>query len=52
VERKLQERERLRAEKQWQDADAVRDELLASGIQIMDGVQGSGWRVRVESSES
>jgi cysteinyl-tRNA synthetase len=52
VERKLHERERLRAEKQWQEADAVRDDLLASGIQIMDGVQGSRWRVRVESSES
>jgi cysteinyl-tRNA synthetase len=52
VERKLHERERLRAEKKWQEADAVRDDLLASGIQIMDGVQGSRWRVRVESSES
>jgi cysteinyl-tRNA synthetase len=52
VERKVQDRERLRAEKQWKEADAVRDQLLESGIQIMDGVEGSRWRVRLESPES
>jgi cysteinyl-tRNA synthetase len=49
VEQKVRERERLRAEKRWKEADAVRDELLARGVQIMDGPEGSRWRVRIEA---
>ena len=49
VERKVREREQLRAEKRWQEADVVRDELLASGVVIMDGPEGSRWRVRLEA---
>ncbi len=43
VEALLELREQARAEARWADADAVRDRLLAAGIEVMDGPEGSTW---------
>jgi hypothetical protein len=36
-------RAQARAERRWADADAVRDRLLAAGIEVMDGPGGPSW---------
>lgn len=38
------ERMRARAGRDWAEADRIRKELLAEGIEIMDGPAGSTWR--------
>lgn len=43
VERLVQKRNSLRAQKKFEEADAVRSELAASGIQIEDTKQGTRW---------
>ena len=43
---KIREREAARAAKQWQTADAIRDELAAQGIQLMDTADGTDWYSR------
>jgi len=43
---KIREREAARAVKQWQTADAIRDELAAQGIQLMDTADGTDWYSR------
>ncbi|HWO22458.1 MAG TPA: class I tRNA ligase family protein [Kofleriaceae bacterium] len=43
---KIREREVARAAKQWQAADAIRDELAAQGIQLMDTADGTDWYSR------
>lgn len=50
VEAKVAQRVRLRQDKQWADADALRDELDALGIVVMDGPEGSRWRVRLDTT--
>jgi cysteinyl-tRNA synthetase len=45
----LQERQRARAEKRWQDADRVRDSLFAAGYEILDTPQGPQLRRKVNS---
>ena len=40
----LKEREEARANRNFDRADAIRDELAAAGIQIEDGVDGTRWR--------
>jgi cysteinyl-tRNA synthetase len=47
VDELLGQRQAHREAKRWQDADRVRDELAAKGIQLMDGREGSRWRVRL-----
>ncbi|MEO0881337.1 MAG: cysteine--tRNA ligase [Pseudomonadota bacterium] len=37
-------RDAARAEKNWAEADRIRDELTAGGIEIMDGPDGATWR--------
>lgn len=39
----LQLRAGARADKRWQDADAVRDALAAAGVRINDGPSGATW---------
>jgi cysteinyl-tRNA synthetase len=48
VDAKLAERAAARAGKDWAKADAIRAELDAQGIVIMDNPSGSTWRMRVE----
>jgi cysteinyl-tRNA synthetase len=47
VERMIQERSRARAEKDWAQADALRDRLQEMGIVLEDGAQGTTWRFDV-----
>jgi cysteinyl-tRNA synthetase len=46
VERRIAERIEARKQKQFGRADEIRDALLAVGVELMDGVQGTDWRVR------
>jgi hypothetical protein len=45
VENLLELRRQFREKKQWQDADAIRDSLLQTGILVEDTPNGSRWRV-------
>ena len=47
VEARLEARLQARSEKDWAAADAIRDELLAQGVEVMDSAGGVDWRVRV-----
>lgn len=49
IEAQVAERVRLRQAKQWAEADAIREQLDAQGIVIMDGPEGSKWRVRLDA---
>ena len=40
----LEERQQARADKDWARADQIRDELTASGIEIVDTPAGARWR--------
>lgn len=42
---KLEERKLARASKDWAKSDAIRDELLAQGVQIQDTPLGTKWTV-------
>ena len=46
ISAKLAQREAARTAKDWAASDAIRDELLAQGIAVMDGASGqpSSWR--------
>jgi cysteinyl-tRNA synthetase len=44
IEALLSDRERLRAEKKFEAADGIRDDLLRLGVVIEDGAQGTRWR--------
>ena len=44
IETLIAERNRVRAEKDFAQADAIRDELAAKGVSIEDGADGSRWR--------
>ncbi|HLV60400.1 MAG TPA: cysteine--tRNA ligase [Fredinandcohnia sp.] len=46
VEAKIDARARARAEKNWAEADRIRDELAAMGVEIMDTPRGTTWRVQ------
>ncbi|MFL5274015.1 MAG: cysteine--tRNA ligase, partial [Anaeromyxobacteraceae bacterium] len=45
VERRIAERAEARKAKDFARSDAIRDELLARGVAIMDGPQGTTWKV-------
>ena len=42
----IEERNRSRAEKNWQRSDEIRDELLAHNIELKDGPEGTSWTVK------
>jgi cysteinyl-tRNA synthetase len=47
IEARIAERNAARARKDWKEADRIRDELLASGIQLKDNKDGTtSWEVR------
>ncbi|MBL4688825.1 MAG: cysteine--tRNA ligase [Nannocystaceae bacterium] len=52
VERLVADREAQREAKAWAEADKIRDELLAMSIIVMDGPQGSRWKVRLEAADA
>jgi cysteinyl-tRNA synthetase len=45
IAEKVGDRLVARSEKNWAEADRVRDELLAAGVVLMDGPQGTDWMV-------
>jgi cysteinyl-tRNA synthetase len=45
VERRIAERAEARKAKDFARSDAIRDELLATGVAIMDGALGTTWKV-------
>jgi cysteinyl-tRNA synthetase len=48
----LEERAKARAEKDWERADAIRDQLKAAGIEIEDTPEGPKWAVDTASLRS
>jgi cyanophycinase-like exopeptidase len=46
IEAMLRVRERARSEERWDEADAIRDALLAEGIEIHDGPRATDWRLK------
>jgi cysteinyl-tRNA synthetase len=47
IEARIAERNAARARKDWKGADLIRDELLASGVQLKDNKDGTtSWQVR------
>ena len=49
VDARIAARADARARKAWDEADAIRVELDAQGIVLMDTQQGSTWRMRVDA---
>jgi len=49
IEEQVARRVQLREAKQWSEADAIRQALDAKGIVVMDGPEGSRWRVRLDA---
>jgi cysteinyl-tRNA synthetase len=47
VEEKIAERTAARGRKDFARADALREELLAIGVDVLDSAAGSTWRVRI-----
>jgi cysteinyl-tRNA synthetase len=47
VERLIEERAKARANKDWKQADAVRDQLKEMGVVLEDGPEGTTWRFDV-----
>ncbi|BDG06182.1 cysteine--tRNA ligase [Anaeromyxobacter oryzae] len=45
VEARIRERAAARAAKDFARSDGIRDELLALGVALMDGPQGTSWKV-------
>ena len=45
VARKIAERAAARVAKDFARSDALRDELVTMGIAIMDGPQGTSWKI-------
>jgi cysteinyl-tRNA synthetase len=42
-------RQQARKDKNFALSDAIRDQLLACGIQLLDGPEGTQWRPTMES---
>lgn len=52
VESLIAAREQARAEKNWKEADRIRDQLSAMNVVVEDGAGGSRWRlVKAENSQ-
>jgi cysteinyl-tRNA synthetase len=52
VETMLEERAAARASKDWTRADAIREQLDALGIDVLDQADGVEWRVRLGGGEA
>jgi cysteinyl-tRNA synthetase len=46
IEELIRRRDRARAEKNWQEADRIRDELGREGIVLEDTAKGTLWKVK------
>ncbi|MEO1272358.1 MAG: cysteine--tRNA ligase [Myxococcota bacterium] len=45
IEQRIADRARAREARNWAEADAVRNELAEQGIELMDGSDGTTWRI-------
>ena len=45
IEAKIEARKAAREAKDFKRADEVRDELVALGVELMDGAKGTTWRM-------
>ncbi len=52
IEERIAERDRLRAERNWDEADLVRSQLAEQGIVLEDTPQGTLWRVGTKPEAS
>ena len=48
IEKLIEERNVARQEKDWSKGDAIRDELLARGVELKDGPEGTTWKVKAK----
>jgi cysteinyl-tRNA synthetase len=48
IEKLVNERTLARQNKDWTRSDVIRDELLAMGIELKDGPEGTVWKVRLK----
>jgi cysteinyl-tRNA synthetase len=46
VQKAIAARDQARKDKNWQEADRIRNELLAKGIVVEDSRDGTTWKVR------
>lgn len=46
VRQAIEERQAARSDKDFARSDLIRDELAAKGVQLLDGPQGTTWKVR------
>jgi len=46
IEKLIQERSLARQNKDWSKGDAIRDDLLAQGVELKDGLEGTTWKVK------
>ena len=46
VEALIQQRAAARADKNWAEADRIRDRLAELNVEVMDGAEGARWRLR------
>ncbi len=51
IEQMIAERDRARENRDWQTSDAIRDRLLAMGIELQDSVEGTTWDVNLRVAE-
>ena len=45
IERQISDRAEARKSKDFAEADRVRDELAAQGVELLDGPEGTGWTI-------
>ena len=46
IEAMIADREEARQNKDWARGDAIRDDLLAKGVELKDGPDGTTWKVK------
>jgi cysteinyl-tRNA synthetase len=49
IEDMIQQRNEARRNKDWAKGDGIRDQLLAKGVEIKDGPEGTTWKIKVKS---
>jgi len=52
IEAKITARTEARANKDWSASDSLRDELDNAGVVLMDGSDGTTWRIRLSDGDS
>ena len=46
IESQIRARNMARQDRDWARGDAIRDELLAKGVELKDGPDGTTWKVK------